>query len=156
MAVKMRLKAEFSQILQVLGLLKHIKRDLKWPVNDPSINVILCSSEKISILSFVLNRNIFQEFACGWGDLELNVCKNFSSDTWNVSPEACCLLKIREAVLAILLRTPAINHVCNGDAWFLCSLTANARTSHAATFDLDELILLAQPTVGVLSHHAAV
>jgi hypothetical protein len=32
MVVKMHLKAEFPQIVQVLGLLKHIKRDLKWPV----------------------------------------------------------------------------------------------------------------------------
>jgi hypothetical protein len=132
--------------LPLLGIRSH----------DPSVDVIPRSSEKISILSFVLNRNIFQELACGWGNLELNMCKNFSSDTWNVSPEAFCLLKIREAVSAILLRTPAIDHVCNGDAWFVCSLTANARTSRAATIDLDELILLAQLTVGVLSHHAAV
>jgi hypothetical protein len=70
--------------------------------HDPRVDVIPHSLEKISILSFVLNRNIFQEFACGWGNLKLNICKNFSSDTLNVSPEACCLLKIREAVSAIL------------------------------------------------------
>lgn len=83
------------------------------------------------------------------------MCKNAASDTANVSPAAYRLLNIRDAVSAIMFRTPAMDQVWRGDAWFVCSLIASARTSLAATIDLDELSLLAQLTVGVLSHQAA-
>ena len=73
----------------------------------------------------------------------------------NVSPEAWRLLKNRDATSAMIFFTPAIDQVIRGDAWLICKRIARARTSRAATMDLDELILLAQLTVGVLSHHAA-
>jgi hypothetical protein len=51
MAVKMRLKAEFSQILQVLGLLKHIKRDLKWPVMQSLNDSILKNHHQLQAMA---------------------------------------------------------------------------------------------------------
>jgi hypothetical protein len=56
----------------------------------------------------------------------------------------------------MMFKIPVIDHVMSGEAWLVCSHNARAQTSLAATMDLDELHLLSQLTVGVLSHHAAV
>ena len=48
-----------------------------------------------------------------------------------------------------------MDHVTSGDAWLTWMRRARARTRRDATIDLDELSLLDQLTVGVLSHHAA-
>ncbi len=85
----------------------------------------------------------------------MNQCKNVSSIV-NVLPSAFCWLNIRDAVSAMTFKIPEIDHMMSGEAWLVCSCNTRAQTSLAVTMDLDELSLLAQLTVGVLLHHAAV
>ena len=72
-------------------------------------------------------------------------------------PKVLCawLPNEREAMSAISFAIPAMDWMMSGEALFARRRMDNAATIRCATFDLVDLSLLVQPTVGVLSDHAA-
>ena len=63
--------------------------------------------------------------------------------------------KVRDAVSAIVLLTPAMDREVSGDASLTWMHMASARVRWPVIGEHDALSLLVQLTVGVLSHHAA-
>jgi hypothetical protein len=89
------------------------------------------------------------------GKEDEKICKNSASEMANVSAVAVLRWKVRDAVSAIVLSVPAMETDIRGEASLAWSRMASARVSRPATLDRDELSLLVQLTVGVLSHQAA-
>jgi hypothetical protein len=83
--------------------------------HDPSVDVSPLSSEQIRERSLVLNRKTRQEASCKGKAVE-NECKNVSSVIRNVSGAAEWRLKVRDAMSAILLLTPAMETEMSGEA----------------------------------------
>jgi hypothetical protein len=123
-------------------------------LHDPSVDVSPRSSEKTREASLLLNRKTRHE-SCWSGKEAANDCKKSSSEMWNVFEFAECRLNVRDAVSAIVFLMPAMETDTRGDASLAWMRRASARVRRPATLDLDELSLLVQLTVGVLSHHAA-
>ena len=122
--------------------------------HDPSVDASPLSSQQIRERSLLLSRKTRQESPCKGKEAEKD-CKNSSSVIVKVLGAAEWRLKVRDAMSAILLSTPAMDTEINGDASFAWMRNARARTSRPATREREELSLLVQLTVGVLSHHAA-
>jgi hypothetical protein len=106
-------------------------------LHNPSVDVSPLSLEKTREASLLLNRKTRHE-----------LCWSGSSEMWNVFEVAEFWLKVRDAVSAIVFLVPAMETDTRGEA-------SLARVRRPATLDREELSLLVQLTVGVLSHHAA-
>jgi hypothetical protein len=105
-------------------------------------------------VSLSLKRKTRQELF--WrGKREEKVCKKSRSGMANVLVVAEFRWKVREAVSAIVFCVPAMDTDISGDASLAWSRMASARVSRPATLEREELSLLVQLTVGVLSHQAA-
>ena len=63
--------------------------------------------------------------------------------------------KVRDAVSAMVLLTPAMESEVSGEAWLMWIRIASARVSRPAMGEREALSLFVQLTVGVLSHQAA-
>jgi hypothetical protein len=123
-------------------------------LHDPSVDVSPLSSEKTREASLLLNRKTRHELCWSGKDAEKE-CKKFSSEMWNVFEVAEFRLKVRDAVSAIVFLVPAMETDTRGEASLAWMRMARARVRRPATLDWEELSLLVQLTVGVLSHHAA-
>jgi hypothetical protein len=122
--------------------------------HDPSVDGSSLSLEKISKASLLLSRKMRQELFCRGNAVE-KVCKNSRSEMWNVSRVAELRLNVRDDRSAMRLSTPAMDTDIRGEASLAWMRSANALVSRPAIRDREELSLLVQLTVGVLSHHAA-
>ena len=60
-------------------------------------------------------------------------------------------INVRDAVSAMVLRIPAMDHDTKGDALLTMSRVASARVNCAATMDFDELSLFVQLTVQLVA-----
>ena len=122
--------------------------------HDPSVDVFPRSSEKIRELSLSLKRKTLHEAFCS-GKESAKRCKKSSSEILNVVADAELRLKVRDNRSAMVLSTPAMDTEMSGDASLAWILKAKARVRRPAMAERDELNLLVQLTVGVLSHQAA-
>jgi hypothetical protein len=122
-------------------------------LHDPSVDVSPLSSEKTREASLLLNRKTRHESCWSGKDAEKE-CKKSSSEMWNVFEVAEFRLKVRDAVSAIVFLVPAMETDTRGEASLAWMRRARARVRRPATLDREELSLLVQLTVGVLSHHA--
>lgn len=122
--------------------------------HDPSVDASPLSSEQTFEISLSLRRKTRQE-SVWMGNVAANRCKKSMSDVSKVLRWAECRLNVREAMSAILLSVPAMETETSGEASLTWIRMASARTKRPATHDREELSLLVQLTVGVLSHHAA-
>ena len=122
--------------------------------HDSSVDASPLSSEKTREANLLLKRKPRHELSCN-GKAVANVCKNSLSEIWNVAVLAVLRWKVREATSAIRLLSPAMDTEINGDASLAWMRMARARVSRPAICEREELSLLVQLTVGVLSHHAA-
>jgi hypothetical protein len=110
--------------------------------HDSKVDCFLGSSKETLDVILLLSRNIVQDSPCGGGNrAEKLVRKIVWLRLWR-----------RDATSAILLYMPEMCFTDNNAALLVCSRTARARSSCAATSDVLVLNLYIQATAGRLSH----
>jgi cell fate (sporulation/competence/biofilm development) regulator YmcA (YheA/YmcA/DUF963 family) len=83
--------------------------------HDPSLDVLPRSSEKIRKQSLSPKRKARHELP--WSGKEVaKDCKNLASEIFNVPAVAEFRLKVRDAISAMVLITPAMDTEMSGDA----------------------------------------
>ena len=122
--------------------------------HDASINASPFSSEKTHEAILLLRWKPCHEQFCS-GKEELKVSKKSLSEMANVWLVAMLRWKVRDAVSAIVLSTPAMDREVSRDTSLTWMHMVSARMRWPVIGEHDALSLLVQLTVGVLSHHAA-
>ena len=122
--------------------------------HDTSIDALPFSSEKMHEAILLLRQKPCHEQFCN-GKEELNVSKSSSSWMLKVWSVAVLQWKVREAVSAMVLSTPAMDNEVRGDASLMWMRIAKALVRRPAMGEREALSLFVQLTVGMLSHQAA-